>query len=153
MKPTICDIETYPNYTLYAFKKGKKVTTFELFGEGERWGFKDIKKIRKMLSKNLIITFNGLNYDIPMIDIAINKRITVDQTDSELCPKFYFLLGLAAKNRSDMRLTNTDYSVRYAMAVSVTHCFLFAIYFLYDPISALIFKRQRELIPADFVQQ
>jgi hypothetical protein len=76
-KPMILDIETYPNYTLYAFKKGDKVKTFDLYGEDGKWSEKKIKKIKKLLTKNLIITFNGMNYDIPMVDYALRCGPTV----------------------------------------------------------------------------
>jgi len=74
--PMILDIETYPNYNLFAFKQGKKVWTFESW---DKFSKRDIKAIKKLLLNNLIVTFNGNKYDLPMINYAVQKGATVGQ--------------------------------------------------------------------------
>ncbi len=72
----ICDIETYPNYNLFAFMKDGKVTTFESW---DKFSKKQCKKITKLMENNLIITYNGNHYDIPLINYAIKKGASVGQ--------------------------------------------------------------------------
>ena len=72
MKLTLyCDIECYENYFLLAFqdRASKRLLTFEL---SERTGPLDEERIRTILRNNLIVTFNGLSYDAPMIYLALN---------------------------------------------------------------------------------
>jgi len=74
--PMICDIETYPNYNLFAFMKNGKVTTFESW---HKFTKKQCKKITKLMENNLIVTYNGNNYDIPLINYAVKKNASVNQ--------------------------------------------------------------------------
>jgi len=64
------DIEVYPNYNLFAFKKiGKdEITTFETW---DKYTHKQIKKIDKLLHSTTIITFNGITFDVPMVLYAL----------------------------------------------------------------------------------
>lgn len=73
--PMILDIETYPNYNLFAFRKEGKLTTFE---STSYFSDKDIKAIKKLLKKNLIVTFNGSKYDLPLVQYAILKNASVE---------------------------------------------------------------------------
>lgn len=69
-KQKILDIEVYPNYNLFAFKEVNtdKVKTFDTWS---KYSKSDIKKITKLLHKDLIITYNGINFDIPMVLYAL----------------------------------------------------------------------------------
>jgi hypothetical protein len=70
MNNVVCDIETYWNYFLIAFKRlnDGKIKTFELTEDSDPLPVADIKRI---LDNNRIITYNGNNYDIPMIYLAL----------------------------------------------------------------------------------
>ena len=74
--PMILDIETYPNYNLFAFRKAGELHTFESW---DTFSDKDIKKMKKLLAKNLIVTFNGSKYDMPLVNYALIKKATVKQ--------------------------------------------------------------------------
>jgi DNA polymerase elongation subunit (family B) len=76
MKPMILDIETYPNYNLFVFRKGKKIKKFESWSS---FSLKDKKAIRKLMAKNLIVTYNGKKYDEPLVNYALQKGATVEQ--------------------------------------------------------------------------
>lgn len=68
------DIEVYPNYMLFAFKKDNLVIAFETttkFNAGE------VKDIRKLLRSGTNITFNGLTYDMPLIEYALGGADTM----------------------------------------------------------------------------
>jgi DNA polymerase elongation subunit (family B) len=77
MKTYTFDIETYVNYTLFAFREvgGKnKLKTFEIRGEDESLDSKQIKKITKLCTKNKIITYNGLKFDEPITVYALRGK-------------------------------------------------------------------------------
>ena len=76
MKAFTFDIETYINYTLFAFKNTstKKLITFEIKGELETLTEKSIKKMKKLLTKNTIITYNGLKFDEPCTAYAMSGK-------------------------------------------------------------------------------
>ena len=62
------DIECYRNYFLVSFlREDGVVKHFELHNDCKL----DIKGISKILSKGLIITFNGNHYDMPMLHLAM----------------------------------------------------------------------------------
>lgn len=70
-KPTlICDIEIYRNYLLIAFKRisDGKVRWFEM---SDRATF-DLDVVRRIMLQNLIVTFNGEGFDVPLIFYALS---------------------------------------------------------------------------------
>jgi hypothetical protein len=68
----VFDIESYPNYALFAFKgiKSKKVVYFEV--DNEPLGLTlDIPKLKWILENFCIVNFNGLSYDFPVTAVAL----------------------------------------------------------------------------------
>jgi RNase_H superfamily len=65
----VCDIESSPNAYLVGFKSIEKGTVIQIgvYGEDESLTSAQIKKLRGILSKYTIITFNGNKYDMPVI--------------------------------------------------------------------------------------
>lgn len=65
----VCDSELYRDFFLLMFRNVETGNTkyFELY-EGHPL---DIDVIRPILAKNTIVTFNGINYDIPIITYAL----------------------------------------------------------------------------------
>lgn len=63
----ICDIETFPNYYLVAFKRPSdgKVRVFEETADGSRTYDRD--KLRGIMMQNEIVTYNGQGFDVPII--------------------------------------------------------------------------------------
>ena len=76
MKTLTFDIETYPNYTLFALQniETKELYIFEIRGADERLSDKNITNLHKLLTENKIITFNGIKFDEPITAIAIYKK-------------------------------------------------------------------------------
>lgn len=78
MADVVCDIEIYPNFFCAGFKRVSdgKVLYFEL---SERQPVLDVVKLERVLRTNRIITFNGLNYDMPLLWLALrgwsNKQL------------------------------------------------------------------------------
>lgn len=73
-KPTvICDIELYRNYLLIGFRNVAtgNVRHIEVFGEGDKLSADDTKTLRGVFERYRTVTFNGNNYDIPMISAAL----------------------------------------------------------------------------------
>ena len=73
MKRVALDIESYPNYLLIAFKAigNDKVVTFEIKGESNSLDNEQRNKLSKLLSSYVTFGFNSLNYDIPLILLAL----------------------------------------------------------------------------------
>lgn len=70
MKPTlILDLEIYGNYFLAMFKNVDtgNVRGFELF-DGQAF---DVATVRAILKKYRLVTFNGLNFDMPLLMLAL----------------------------------------------------------------------------------
>jgi hypothetical protein len=65
----VLDLEIYVDYFLAAFRNIEtgNVRCFELF-DGQAL---DVDVIRKILKKNTIVTFNGINFDIPILSMAL----------------------------------------------------------------------------------
>lgn len=65
----IADIECYVNYFLLAFRNVKtgNARAFEMF-DGQPL---DIQTIKEILNRYQIITFNGLNFDFPILTLAL----------------------------------------------------------------------------------
>ena len=74
----ICDIETYPNYLLIAFKQPDdgKVVVFEETADGSRTFDRD--KLAAVMMRNRIVTFNGQNFDVPIIFKAVQGGTFAD---------------------------------------------------------------------------
>lgn len=74
MNTYIIDTECYKNYWLFLavnHKTGSKLE-IELFGEDAKLSEEQAKKIERLLLNHETISFNGLNYDIPMICAAMD---------------------------------------------------------------------------------
>ncbi len=69
-EPLIFDIECYTNYFLIAFKGviSGKVATIELVPFAQL----NIEKLKWIINNFLIISFNGIKYDIPVLTIALS---------------------------------------------------------------------------------
>jgi len=78
-EPMFLDIEIYPNYSLFSFRKKGKLQVFDVFGADKSFSKKDISKITKLLKKNLIVTFNGIKYDLPLVQYELIKSPTTYQ--------------------------------------------------------------------------
>ena len=68
-KQVLMDIECFPNYFLILFRRlpDHKLLSFEL----KAGGALDTEGIMQVLDKYEVITFNGLNYDIMMLQLAL----------------------------------------------------------------------------------
>lgn len=69
------DIEVYKDYFLIAFKNIEtgSVKCFEMYDGVEL----DTDGIRAIVSKNTIVSFNGINFDIPLMTYALNGATNV----------------------------------------------------------------------------
>jgi hypothetical protein len=66
----VCDTECYPNYWLAKFKSlhtGKYVNYEVRHGQPL-----DVIRLRNVLANFLVITFNGMHYDVPMMALALS---------------------------------------------------------------------------------
>lgn len=72
MNTYIIDTECYKNYWLFLAVNHKTGSSLEieLFGEKSKLSEEQVKKIKRLLSSQETISFNGLSYDIPMIYAA-----------------------------------------------------------------------------------
>lgn len=71
-KPTLlCDVECYPNYFLAGFKD-VDTGDVKMFRTQDKLKPTQIQMARDMLRTSRIITFNGRNYDFPMIYYALS---------------------------------------------------------------------------------
>lgn len=99
----VLDIECYRNYFLVMFKnyEGKK-KYFEMYGDEFDGKVLDIEGIKKVLYSYEIVTFNGNNYDIPILTYAMSgaccdylKQASDDIIVGNLKPwEFYKRYGL-----------------------------------------------------------
>ena len=74
MKPTLlCDIEVYRNYLLIGFRNAEtgNVRQFEAHGEDVSLSADDIRAMKAIFERYRVVTFNGNNYDIPIISEAL----------------------------------------------------------------------------------
>jgi len=67
------DIEIYPNYSLFSFSdpETKLLQVFDMFGPDVKLSKKDKAAITKILKSDTIITYNGINYDMPLTEYAL----------------------------------------------------------------------------------
>lgn len=72
MNTYILDTECYPNYWLFSAVNHKNGATLEieLTHENQKLNADDRAKIYRLLRNHETVSFNGLNYDIPMIEAA-----------------------------------------------------------------------------------
>ncbi len=70
------DIETMKNYTLFAFKDidSGEVITFEIRGSNKTLSDKQIKKMKKLMTENVMIGFNSLKFDEPITAYAFKRK-------------------------------------------------------------------------------
>jgi len=74
-KDMIClDTECYPNYWMIAFKSIKtgKVIIIDTDGGNYNLGITQRKRLRSIMKKFTTFGYNSLNYDLPMIELAIS---------------------------------------------------------------------------------
>jgi len=64
------DVEVFPNFAVFCFER---------FSDGTRCAFElsdrsplDVEGLRRVLSENLIVTFNGTTYDLPITALALS---------------------------------------------------------------------------------
>lgn len=70
MKPTVIfDIEIYTNYLLVAFMNTVtlNIRHFEMFA-GQPL---DVKTLREVLQRYRLVSFNGIQFDLPLITMAL----------------------------------------------------------------------------------
>lgn len=74
MNTYIIDTECYKNYWLFLAVNHKTGSSLEieLFGEDAKLSEEQAKKIERLLLNHETVSFNGLNYDIPMICAAMD---------------------------------------------------------------------------------
>lgn len=70
----ICDIETYQNYFLIAFKRlgDGAIRTFDLTESNARFDQETCDRLDRIMRSNEIVTFNGQSFDVPIIFKAID---------------------------------------------------------------------------------
>ncbi len=70
----VCDLETYKNYFLAAFRNIEtgKTALIEMY-EGRPL---DTQRILRILRNHTIVTFNGINYDVPILCLALKQGAT-----------------------------------------------------------------------------
>jgi hypothetical protein len=75
MNTYIIDTECYKNYWLFLAVNHKTGSSLEieLFGEDAKLSQEQAEKIERLLLNHETISFNGLNYDIPMICAAMDS--------------------------------------------------------------------------------
>jgi hypothetical protein len=72
-KPIVLDLETYPNYILFAFKsaENKRVKTFELIGENSALTEVERREIAGIMNR-VTFGYNSNNFDLPIIAYALS---------------------------------------------------------------------------------
>lgn len=65
----VMDIECYPNYFLVMFRRvdGNTMRAYEIWGDLRL----NLDEIRKVMRTYRVVTFNGMNYDVPMLLYAL----------------------------------------------------------------------------------
>lgn len=71
--PLVTDVECYRNFFLVGFRNVRtgNIKTIKLFGEHASLSDEDKRFLRAVMNKHRVITFNGRNYDLPMIYYAM----------------------------------------------------------------------------------
>lgn len=105
MRTLTFDIETYINYTLFALRDcdTKELTTFEIRGAKNTLSEKKIKKLRKLLTTNKIITYNGIKFDEPITAYAL-----LGKTAKQIFVKVQEIIVDGVSIYQFYRSTNTD---------------------------------------------
>ena len=77
-EPLVYDIECYENYFLIAFmgNVSKKVVYFEFDNDGVIANTMQQLKLRWVIETFLLISFNGINYDMPIAALALAGKTT-----------------------------------------------------------------------------
>lgn len=69
--PIFLDLEVYPNYFLAKFINMEgKVRDYEMYEDGDMKPL-DIEGIRRIMNSYTTVTFNGANYDFPILSLAL----------------------------------------------------------------------------------
>ncbi len=70
----VMDIESYPNFFLVGFKNVKtgNIRSWALHGADKRLSDSAIADIRAILAQMRIVTFNGINFDMPLLTVALS---------------------------------------------------------------------------------
>jgi len=84
MKTHTFDIETYFNYTLFALRDvvSHELITFEIRGKNKTLKHKHYDKLTRLLTENVIVTFNGLKFDEPITAFALKGATAKELYDS-----------------------------------------------------------------------
>jgi len=74
----VLDCEVYSNYFLFAAKhiNGSKTVTIEMHNDA--CGDKARRKLAKIMSSGVSVSFNGINYDLPIIAAFINGKTNAE---------------------------------------------------------------------------
>lgn len=121
----LMDVESFPNFFLVCFESvntGKRLS-FEMSERGNTF---DPARIREILAKHCIVTFNGLNYDVPILSVALAggadtyklKSIT-DRIITGSIPhwKFEETFGVRLLQADHIDLSETNPSVRQSLKI------------------------------------
>lgn len=72
--PIFLDLEVYPNYFLAKFINMEgKVRDYEMYEDGNMKPL-DIEGIRRIMNSYTTVTFNGMNYDFPILALALSGK-------------------------------------------------------------------------------
>jgi len=71
----VLDCESYPNYSLFAFKniQNDKIKTIEIKGKDSFLTDEQRTKLNTIIQKRITFGFNSRNYDIPIILYALKR--------------------------------------------------------------------------------
>ncbi len=74
------DIETYKNYTLFAFRgiDSQTLITIEIIGENNSLAKEQRKRLHHILSKYTTVTFNGNKFDLPITQYALTGATALE---------------------------------------------------------------------------
>ena len=83
MKRAMYDLEVYPNLMLFGIRLANgKIKQYSAFGSDDSLCEKDVKKIRKLITKHQLVGFNSMNYDDPVLTYMLS---------GEPCDEIYHL--------------------------------------------------------------
>jgi hypothetical protein len=126
----IYDVESYPNYGLHGFKN--IVTGKYLFFESSDFGHDfDRRKLKWVLTKFTLITFNGLKYDETIAQISVDEKY--DHTDmwaatdlliGQQCKPYEVLrhYGISFKKGNKLSIDQIDIKELTALSPGLKKC-------------------------------
>lgn len=79
-EPLVYDIECYENYFLIAFMSivSKKIVYFEFDKDGVIYDKRELPKLQWVVANFKLISFNGINYDMPMLALMLSGKSTTE---------------------------------------------------------------------------